>query len=34
MLNLPNIKPLKFPIANNNPTAVPYPTGKTNSHES
>jgi len=28
---IPSKNPLKFPIANKNPTAVPYPTGKTNS---
>jgi hypothetical protein len=26
------MNPLKFPIANKNPTAAPYPTGNTNSH--
>jgi hypothetical protein len=30
--NIPNKNPPKFPTANNNPTADPSPTGKTNSH--
>lgn len=33
-MKIPNKNPLKFPIANKNPTAVPYPTGKTSSHPS
>lgn len=33
-MNNPNMKPPKFPMANNSPTADPSPTGKTSSQPS
>lgn len=32
LIKSPSKNPEKFPIANSNPTAAPYPTGKANSH--